>query len=415
MVSGISVYGSREQKKVEAIRAENQINEAPNLSDRSDKIGEEGKGDSDKIGQANGVDNREVANDHEGIVEKTASSGDEQAIKQKEEPIQPEVEPEKEEATIEEPIIEEGIIEETTIEEPIIEEVIVEEPVIEDVPVEPEPAEPEFIEPEVVPVPFAEPSPLMESFSDIFINEKSDIVKKPTTVKEFEAILLHMCVTDTLTYSIVYEGTNFDELLTAETQAKIAKAFDLVFNKYPEYMSFTNRMTYKAKGGSDQVTLTFILSSETGMDEATLIQYREAFFVESMEIVSGLKASGKIYDGQSDREKALILFDWVVQNTEYDNNFAAESYTGYGVYANGLGVCQGYTAAYNALSKCAGLRVEGVGGVADGVDHIWTRALFAGDNMYIDATWGDSYANSDQVNYDYFLVDGDVLATSHTW
>jgi hypothetical protein len=400
LVSGIRVYGSQEQKGLEEIRTENQVNEALNFSDRVDETDKEGKDDSDNIGQVNDFDNRELVSDHEDIVEKAAASGDEQAIKQKEEPTEPEVEPEREEPTIEEPIVEEPMAE---------------EPVIEDALVEPEPAEPEFVEPEPVPVPIAEPSPFMESFSDIFIKEKSNIVKKPTTVKEFEAILLHMCVTDTLTYSIVYEGTKFDELLTAETQAKIAKAFDSVFNKYPEYMSFTNRMTYKAKGGTDQVTLTFILSSETGMDEATLIRYRKAFFVESMEIVNGLKASGKIYDGQSDREKALVLFDWVVQNTEYDNDFAAESYTGYGVYANGLGVCQGYTAAYNALSKCAGLRVEGVGGVADGVDHIWTRALFAGDDMYIDATWGDSYVNSDRVNYDYFLVDGDALATSHTW
>ena len=110
-----------------------------------------------------------------------------------------------------------------------------------------------------------------------------------------------------------------------------------------------------------------------------------------------------------------MLFDWVVQNTEYDNDFNAESYTGYGVYANGLGVCQGYTAAYNALCKCAGLRVEGIGGVADGIDHIWTRALFAGEDVYIDVTWGDSYVNSDASNYDYFLVDGDTLAMTHTW
>ena len=174
-------------------------------------------------------------------------------------------------------------------------------------------------------------------------------------------------------------------------------------------------MTYRAKGNGDTVTLTVTLESDTGMDAETLIRNREAFFVTTSEIVGELEDLDLLYAGQSDREKALVLFDWVVQHTEYDYNFAAESYTGYGVYKNGLGVCQGYTAAYNALCKYAGLSVEGVGGLADGGDHIWTRALFAGENIFIDATWGDSYVNSEKVNYDYFLVDGATLAASHTW
>jgi hypothetical protein len=395
LVSGVRVYESKEQMKLKEIRTENHVDKTSNTFDRGDQTGKEVKNDGESNGQVNDVGNMDQPSEHEDIVEKATASGDEQTIEAGES-----IGPERE--------------------EPIVEETIADESASEDVPVElelvkSESVEPELVEAEPMPVPIAESSLSMKSFSEIFIKEKSNIVKTPTTVNEFEAILLHMCMTDTLTYSIVYEGISFDELLTAETQAKIAKAFDSIFNKYPEYMSFTNRMTYKAKGGSDQVTLTFVLSSETGMNEDTLITYRRAFFVESMEIVNELKASGKIYDGQSDRDKALVLFDWVVQNTEYDNNLAAESYTGYGVYANGLGVCQGYTAAYNALSKCAGLSVEGIGGVADGVDHIWTKALFAGADIYIDATWGDSYVNSEKVNYDYFLVDGPTLASSHTW
>lgn len=416
LVSGIRVYGSQEQKQVEEKRTENHVNEIPKNFDRSDETDIEAQAVGKNKGHANDVDKMEMTSDHEDLVEKAAASGDEQALKQ-EEPSEVEVEVEQEETIVEEPIEAEvqADREEPIVEDSIVEEPTTEEPVIEDAIVESEPTEPELVEPDPEPLAIVEPSPMMGSFSDVFIKEKINLVKTPITRNEFEAILLYMCKSNTLAYSIVYEGISFEELLTAETQAAIAKAFDSVFNKYPEYMSFTNRMTYKAKGGTDQVTLTFVLSSDTGMDEETLIRYRKAFFVESMEIVNDLKASGKIYDGQSDREKALVLFDWVVQNAEYDNNFAAESYTGYGVYANGLGVCQGYTAAYNALSKCAGLTVEGIGGTAEGIDHIWTRALFAGEDMYIDATWGDSYVNSEKVNYDYFLINGETLSASHTW
>lgn len=377
LLSGIGVYGSQNQEAHEDARSQEYANETRNIYRLDDEPVEEVKVD--------------VA-DHDKLNGQKVEDAD--------------VEVNQDQNTEDEPIIE--TVDKFGQEEPVVENPIVEEPTTEEF-IE------ESVDPEPTPVEEEETSPLIESFSEIFIKEEINVVEKPDTVEEFESILLHMCETSTFTYSIEYLGISFDDLLTEENQEDIAEAFDSIFNKYPEYMSFTNRMTYKAKGDSNKVTLTFILSSETGMDEETLTTYREAFFEESLEIIGTLKDTGLLYDGQSDRERALVLFDWVVQNTEYDNDFNAESYTGYGVYANGLGVCQGYTAAYNALCKCAGLRVEGIGGVADGIDHIWTRALFAGEDVYIDVTWGDSYANSDNSNYDYFLVDGDTLAVTHTW
>lgn len=253
------------------------------------------------------------------------------------------------------------------------------------------------------------------SFSQIFIREKIELKTNPRTMDEFAAILLHMCETNTFSYSLNYHNISFNELLTEKTKKAIAEAFDSVFYRYPEYMSFTNSMSYKAKGGDDQVTLTLILSSDTGMNAAEITAHRQAFFEESVSIIDGLKHAGQLYEGQSDIEKAKVLFDWVVQHAEYDHQLYPESYTGYGIFENGLGVCQGYTAAYNALCKCSGLWVEGIGGFADGEEHIWTRALFAGKDMYIDATWGDSYINSDESNYDFFMVNGESLSATHSW
>ncbi len=386
LLSSISAYGSQEKKALEDIRSEEYANEVQNSYSHDDNLVEEVKVDVADRDKLNGRDMEDVAETHDDADEEATAVEDDQEIYVEEDPI---IE------TEEEPVVEEPITEEPMTEEPIVEE--------------------ELVDPEPVPVENEATSLLMERFSEIFIKEKSNVVENPDTVEEFEAILLHMCKTNTLTYSVEYVGISFEELLTDETQEEIAEAFDSIFNKYPEYMSFTNRMTYKAKGDGNNVTVTFVFSSDTGMDEETLKTYREAFFVETFEIIGTLEDSGLLFEGQSDKEKALVLFDWVVQNTEYDNDFHAESYTGYGVYDNGLGVCQGYTAAYNALCKGAGLQVEGIGGVADGIEHIWTKALFAGDDVYIDATWGDSYVNSDQSNYDYFLVDGDALAVSHTW
>jgi hypothetical protein len=330
----------------------------------------------------------------------------------KTQPAEPEpVEPEP---AVEEPVIEEPVVE-TPVEEPAAaapENSPVDQPLVPEEPVEPE-ATPVELEPEAVVT--EAPIQIAGSFGDLFIKEQVNLVKSPDTVEEFKDVLLYMCLTDTFTYSIEYRGIGFEELLTSETQGEIAEAFDQAFNTYPEYFSFSNRMTYKATGGDDKVTITFTLSSDTGMDAATLIRYRKEFFNESVEIVENLQAEGKLSSSQSDRDKALVLYEWVIGKAEYDYNYHPESYTGYGVYENGLGVCQGYTAAYNALCKIVGLDVEGVGGTADGVDHIWTRANFAGSNVFIDATWGDSYVNSDKVNYDYFLISGNALSATHNW
>jgi len=255
----------------------------------------------------------------------------------------------------------------------------------------------------------------MDDFQALFLKDQIHLVKHPKTQEDFEAILLHMSARNAFTYSIAYDEMGFEEVTEKEHLEEILKAFDHVFNRYPEYMSFTNRLSYEVKGDHQGATLTLTLSSDTNMDEKSLALYRESFFKETVEIVNELQAQGLLFDKQSDRDKALVLFDWMVQNTEYDDDLHAESYTGYGVYANQLAVCQGYTAAYNALCKVAGLQVEGVGGIAKGEEHIWTRALFAGDDMYIDATWGDSYMNSDKSNYDFFMVNGKSLSVTHSW
>lgn len=394
LVCSINIYGAYGHQALEEARTAETLSAAGNSYDFDRKILEEMKTDYKAIEDSNDSNLRDVQDGVEVNVEEDTVQEIAQDVKPKESSIEGEPEIESEVTAETETADEEGA-----------EELVAEKSIIEEETIDPEP------------IPMAETAvlPVMEKFNEIFIKEEIRVVESPKTKEEFEAILLNMCQTNAFTYSMEYEGVDFHELLSDEMQTRIAEAFDSIFNKYPEYMSFTNRMTYKAKGEGDKVTITFVLSSETGMDEETLITYREAFFEESEGIVSGLETRGLLYEGQTNREKALVLFDWVVQNSEYDNDFHAESYTGYGVYENGLGVCQGYTAAYNALCKIAGLWVEGVGGIADGGEHIWTRALFAGEDTYIDVTWGDSYVNSDASNYDFFFVSGDALSETHTW
>lgn len=64
-----------------------------------------------------------------------------------------------------------------------------------------------------------------------------------------------------------------------------------------------------------------------------------------------------IKPGMSDIDKAKAIHDYIIRNTKYDyenwlnNTIPPVSYTAYGVLIKGMGVCQGYTEAFNLLAQ----------------------------------------------------------------
>ena len=101
----------------------------------------------------------------------------------------------------------------------------------------------------------------------------------------------------------------------------------------------------------------------------------------------------------TEQEKALIYFIWVAENCVYDDGTQenALSHLPYGLFRNGVAVCDGYTGAYNLLLKLEGIDcrawLQG--------DHIWTVATLDGTEYHIDATWGDA---GERANLVYFAM-----------
>ena len=82
------------------------------------------------------------------------------------------------------------------------------------------------------------------------------------------------------------------------------------------------------------------------------------------------------------------------------------SHSAYNVFFKKLGVCDGYTAAYNLLLKLEGIHCIAIDN--EEWDHMWTVAILDGITFHIDPTWGDQI---NTIAYQYFAMTEDYSLT----
>ncbi len=108
----------------------------------------------------------------------------------------------------------------------------------------------------------------------------------------------------------------------------------------------------------------------------------------------------------NDVNKLKMLYDWVVQNTEYGRVENDQDITS--VFLNRVSVCSGYTKAFQLLCDKAGIDCTIVSGTTnDNESHVWNMVRLGDYYYWVDVTWGDpTFADFTQqyTNYNYFLV-----------
>lgn len=134
----------------------------------------------------------------------------------------------------------------------------------------------------------------------------------------------------------------------------------------------------------------------------------------------------EVIDGNgsmTDEQKATALHDYLVQHMVYDqnanNNLGIEKRNAYEALVNGIGVCQGYTLAYAALLKKAGIETGYC--KSESMNHIWNYVKLDGNWYHADLTYDDATAASQTgetgyVKHTYFLLSDDAMRNaSHAW
>lgn len=203
-----------------------------------------------------------------------------------------------------------------------------------------------------------------------------EIVK---TQEDFEIVILDMLYNETY-YKVIKTDLDNDKEV-------FINALYNVKAEYVEFSDFIDRIMCSVK--TDYVVIKLINSS---LNSEEIIEIQREFFNKTEEIAEQLVIENNITGNTTDKEKALIAFNWVKENSRYDNNLNDESYLGYYLLTTGKGVCQAYASVYNALLEMLGVECEGVTGNYGRYRHILTYANIDGEWFYIDATFVDEYS-----------------------
>lgn len=132
---------------------------------------------------------------------------------------------------------------------------------------------------------------------------------------------------------------------------------------------------------------------------------------------------------ESDYDKALFVHDYLVNNIEYNYDYADKrsgneppevslGCSMYGALVDGSTVCQGYAQAYQYILKKLGIEAVYVTGYGGASAHAWTMVKLDGEYYYTDVTWDDPTFSDDiqtngGVRHDYFCLTTKELERDH--
>lgn len=134
-------------------------------------------------------------------------------------------------------------------------------------------------------------------------------------------------------------------------------------------------------------------------------EYNTAYTAQSVSVFEN--AFNKAYSeavpnpaGMSKLQIARACHDYLAQHMSYDENLQKRDV--YAAFVEGTGVCQGYSLAYGAMMKRAGIPFDYVNSKA--MNHMWNVVQLGGNWYHVDVTWDDPTADRlGFVRHNYFL------------
>lgn len=114
--------------------------------------------------------------------------------------------------------------------------------------------------------------------------------------------------------------------------------------------------------------------------------------------------------GMSEADSALWIHDYLCLQFEYDESLENDDL--YLFLKNRSGTCQGYTYAYMAMTRAAGLECSFA--ASDEMSHIWNLLRVDDEWYHVDVTWDDYPEMAGCLEYESFLKsDMGICATLH--
>lgn len=223
-------------------------------------------------------------------------------------------------------------------------------------------------------------------------------IAAPATAAAFDEVIRYMLSQGEHTLTLKYPG-GFTTVTAAQETLNAAL---LSVKRYCEQGYNTASCTYSASG-----SMVLRFSSSSGEQTEA---YRQAALNDAIAVYDSLWEQGRITPASSQRDIALVCYQWIAANCVYDDacDDTSPSHLPYGLFQNGKAVCDGYTGAYNLLLKLAGIDCYALANDT----HIWTVAVLDGETVHIDATWGDQGTSAAQ---QYFAMTPEQSRALHPW
>ena len=198
--------------------------------------------------------------------------------------------------------------------------------------------------------------------------------------------------------------------LGACTYPDLALAYTAVKSDHPEYFWMPSGYIYELRGGQMYVAFDY---DEDGYQISYHYSKEERdFLLQSLrEILT--EAAAVLTPGMSEYQRELALHDWLAARLTYDRDTAGGSKAHPAAFtiaclADGSGVCEGYSRAFQLLLYFAGVENTLVTGQVGQTGHMWNLVKADGDWYHADVTWDDS---GDEGLHTYFnLTDAGVAA-----
>lgn len=214
-------------------------------------------------------------------------------------------------------------------------------------------------------------------------------------------------------YDQVYKCiVEYNEKVTLSTKDSdvLQNAYEAVMADYGD-LFWVNGYQYNTYSSGDKVVgIEFVPKYTISKDQRDV--YQATIESTANEWLSGIS------DTASDFDKALYVFETLVNNVDYDTD-SVENQNILSVFLYQSTVCQGYADAAWYLLDRLGIDSTIIVGKANGENHAWNLVHLDGAYYFMDVTWGNSKyldGNNDaskRVNYAYFAMTTEEISQNH--
>ena len=262
----------------------------------------------------------------------------------------------------------------------------------------------------LTPADSAETSVITYSDEQLLNPLAGELPQNPLTAEAFHQVFNYAArnnlSTITISYTIPYQS-NYQALITNF----LSETVNTYTYRYPEYFNYLRKVSFSTikEAGGWSIKLNFNSKNGTGDTEAMQLKRTEAD-AKAEEVYQGLIDNGSLHDGMTEKERAKVILNWVLDNVSYLDDNSALSHTAWNAFFNGTAVCDGYSSTYQLLLRLDGIKCWGQKGMAAGENHHWTVAVVDGKTVNIDSSWCDT-AKRDR----FFAVSDLEFALTHSW